>query len=72
MNAKLHHYVLVDMHSGNGLVPSDDKSLPKPMLTISSYGISRPQRVNKFINESDVKTHMSEFRSQSSVPSISC
>ena len=35
----------VNIGSGNGLVPSENKPLPEPMLT-QIYGITRPQWVN--------------------------
>ena len=39
---------LVNIGSGNGLVPSGNKPLPEPMLT-QIYVVSRPQWVNAFI-----------------------
>ena len=49
MNATRPYWWWVNIGSGNGLVPSDNKPLPEPMLTqgsLSPYGVTRPQWVD--------------------------
>ena len=46
---------LVNIGSGNGLVPSGNKPLPEPILTrsMSPYSIARPQWVNSTVLSTD-------------------
>ena len=49
MNATTPHCFLVNIGSGNGLVPSGNKPLPEPIpKSLSPYDITRPQWVNSF------------------------
>ena len=47
LNATTPHWSLINIGSGNGLVPSGNKPLPEPMLTqiIAPYGVTGPQWV---------------------------
>ena len=46
-------YILVDIGSGNGLLPDGTKPLPEPMLTCDKYGpvvITQELFYNKYLS----------------------
>ena len=65
MNTTRPYWWQVNIGLGNGLVPSDNKPLPEPMLTqmLSPYGVTRPQYVNYF---------MSSFLLHNAINAMSC